>query len=85
MQGSVKYQIEGAKLTIITGVEANGKITRYPISDLHFHNRDEKGNLISIEIFGLSKVARSEKAVNFGEWGNPEKPKKVKSKKEKKK
>ena len=85
MQGSVKYQIEGAKLTIVTGVEANGKITRYPTSDLHFHNRDEKGNLISIEIFGLSKVARSEKAVNFGEWGEPEKSKKVKSKKEKKK
>ena len=85
MQGSVKYQIEGAKLTIETGVEANGKITRYPISDLHFHNRDDKGNLISIEIFGLSKVARSEKAVNFGEWGKPEKSKKVKSKKEKKK
>ena len=72
MLGSVKYQIEGSKLTIITGLTPVGKITRIPTSDFAFQNQDEKKNLISIEIFGLGKVGRSEKAINFGDWNVPE-------------
>ncbi len=80
MLGSIKYQIEGSKLTIETGITPKGKITRFPITDFHFHYRDEKGNLIRIEILGLGKVARMETAVNFGEWGNAEKAKTRKKK-----
>ena len=72
MLGSAKYQLEGSRLTIITGVEPSGTITRYPISDYYAQYRDEDGNIISIEINGLSTIARSEVAINFGEWSEVE-------------
>lgn len=75
MRGSVKYQVEGAKMTIETGVQPSGRVTRQPMSDYHYHNRDERGNLISIEVFGLGKIARSENALNLGEWDKAENPK----------
>ena len=84
--GSVKYQLEGSKLTIETGVTPSGQITRVATSDYSAQFIDEKKNLIRIEIYGLQKVARMEKAFNFGEWGDVEKPKAaVKSKKSEKK
>ena len=83
MLGSVKYQIEGSKWTIETGVTPKGQITRIPVSDFHFHYRDEKGSLIRIEILGIGKVARMEASVNFGEWGDAKKVKPAKEKKSK--
>ena len=73
--GSVKYQLEGSRLTIETGITPSGQVTRVATSDYSSQFVDEKKNLIRIEIYGLQKVARMEKAFNFGEWGEAEKPK----------
>ena len=78
--GSVKYQLEGSKLTIETGIEPRGSLTRVPTSDYSAQFVDEKNNLIRIEIYGLQKVARMEKAFTFGEWGEDKNPNPLKAK-----
>ena len=67
--GSAEYNLQGSVLIIETGIKPKGAVKRIMVSDLHYHHRDSKGSLIKIEIFGLQKVAREEKAVSFGEWG----------------
>ena len=78
--GSVKYQLEGSRLTIETGINPSGQITRVATSDYSAQFIDEKKNLIRIEIYGLQKVARMEKAFNFGEWGEDKNPNPLKAK-----
>ena len=67
--GSANYNLQGSVLIIETGIKPKGAVKRIMVSDLHYHHRDSKGSLIKIEIFGLQKVARVEKSVSFGEWG----------------
>ena len=67
--GSANYNLQGSVLVIETGVKPKGAVKRIMVSDPHYHHRDSKGSLIRIEIFGLQKVARLEKSVSFGEWG----------------
>lgn len=82
--GSANYNLQGSVLIIETGIKPKGAVKRIMVSDLHYHHRDSKGSLIKIEIFGLQKVARVEKSVSFGEWGEVKEEKAEPKKQEKK-
>ena len=83
--GSANYNLQGSVLIIETGIKPKGAVKRIMVSDLHYHHRDSKGSLIKIEIFGLQKVARLEKSVSFGEWGEVKSEDKKRAKKSDKK
>ena len=82
--GSAEYNLQGSVLIIETGIKPKGAVKRIMVSDLHYNHRDSKGSMIKIEIFGLQKVARVEKSVAVGEWGEVKEEKAEPRKQEKK-